>query len=154
MAGSAAPADWELWFRNVITVERELHGAAAGFADERFYDALTRYLVRTRAPDVAQATARLMHALAAWNFPEASRAADRLLADPTLGTGWVPPDMLRDGAVVAKVLTGDVPGARVVYDRLTFAGDTELRSRLLSAYLRAAEASLATRKPSGNPTGS
>ena len=140
LAGSAAPPDWELWFRSVLVVERELHGPAAGVADERFYDALHRYLARARAPEVVLASAQFMHALATWDFQRASQAADRLMADQTLGTGWLPPDMLRDGAVVAKLRIGDVPGARRIFDRLTYAGSDELWPRLLEAYLVAAEA--------------
>ena len=80
-----------------------------------------------------------MHALAAWDYPAATRAADKVIADPSFGTGWVPPDMLRDGGVVAKLMTGDVAGARRLFDRLTSAGQTDLRSRILGAYLHAAE---------------
>jgi hypothetical protein len=138
MAHDAPPADWRLWFRTVVAVDADLHGPAAGFADERFYAALTRYLARAKAPEVARASADLMHALAAWDFPTASRAADRLMADPSFGTGWVPPDMLRDGGVVAKLMIGDIAGARRLYDRLTSAGATDLRSRLLGAYIAAA----------------
>ena len=140
LAGSAPPPDWELWFRTVVVVERELHGTAAGVADERFYDALHEYLARARAPEVVVASAEFMHALAAWDFIGASHAADRLLADPTRGTGWLPPDMLRDGAVVSKLLIGDVQGARAVYNALTFAGTTDLWPRILGAWLAAAEA--------------
>ena len=139
MAHGAPPADWELWFRTVVAVEADLHGPAAGFADDRFYGDLTRYLVRAKAPEVTMATAQLMHALAAWDFPAASTAADRVIADPSFGTGWVPPDMLRDGGVVAKLMIGDIVGARRLYDRLTAAGATDLRARILGAYLSAAE---------------
>jgi hypothetical protein len=139
LARDDPPADWELWFRTVVAVESDLHGPAAGEADERFYGSLMRYLARAKAPAVTVNTAEFMRALAAWDFPAASAAADRVMADPTVGTGWVPPDMLRDGAVVAKLMIGDVAGARRVYDRLTFGGATDLKSRLLGAYLAAAE---------------
>jgi predicted membrane-bound spermidine synthase len=139
MARNEPPADWRLWFRTVTAVEQDLHGPAAGVADERFYGALLSYLARAHAPAIAVASAQLMHALAAWDFPAASRAADQVIADPSFGTGWLPPDMLRDGGVVAKLMTGDIAGARRIFDRLTFAGQTDLRSRLLGAYLLAAE---------------
>ena len=140
VAVSAPPPDWELWFRSVVVVERELHGPAAGVADEAFYEALHEYLASARAPEIVKTSARFMHALASWDFIGASRAADRLMADPTIGTGWIPPNMLRDGAVVSKLMIGDVAGARRVYDRLTFAGSDELWPRVLGAYLAAAEA--------------
>ena len=139
MARGEAPADWALWFRTVTAVEQELHGPAAGYADEKFYAALFAYLTRAKAPDIAVASAQLMHALAAWDFPAASRATDRVMADPSFGTGWVPPDMLREGGVVSKLMTGDIAGARRLFDRLTAAGETELRVRILGAYLLAAE---------------
>jgi predicted membrane-bound spermidine synthase len=138
LARDEPPADWALWFRTVTAVEQELHGPAAGHADEKFYGSLLRYLDRAKAPAIAVASAQLMHGLAAWDFPAASRAADKVMADPSFGTGWVPHDMLRDGGVVAKLMTGDVAGARRLYDRLTSAGETDLKSRILGAYILAA----------------
>ena len=52
MAHGQPPADWQLWFRTVTSVESDLHGPAAGVADEKFYGSLLRYLERTRAPGV------------------------------------------------------------------------------------------------------
>jgi hypothetical protein len=111
-------------------------------ADERFYAALRRYLAATRPPLQAVAAVDFMHGLAAWDFAEAARSADRLSFDASLGEGWVPATMLLDGGVVAKLRTGDVAGARALYDELTpvLGGVGGLRARLIEAHLRVAEA--------------
>lgn len=80
-----------------------------------------------------------LHGLAAWNFQQASASANLLISDAALGEGWVPKDMLRDGAVVAKLVTGDLPAARQAFELLTPTLDSprDLRSRVLAATLRA-----------------
>ncbi len=55
---------------------------------------------------------------------------------------WITADELRDGAVFAKLNSGDVRGARAVLDTLaqfSVRKPTDLRSRLLSAYVTSAE---------------
>jgi hypothetical protein len=119
LARRVAPPDWQGWISQVVLVEHDLHGRAQGVADERFYAALRRYLAATRPPLQAVAAVEFMHGLAAWAFAEAARSADRLSFDASLGEGWVPATMLLDGGVVAKLRTGDVAGARALYDELT-----------------------------------
>ena len=142
LAGGVAPPDWQLWVQDVARVERDVHGTAQGVADESFYAPLYRYLAKTHPPLQARAAVDFMHALAVWDFPAAARAADGLLLDASLGEGWVPLDTYRDGAVVAKLMTGDVRGARHMYDELApvLGERSSLRSRLLEAQLRVAEA--------------
>jgi len=136
------PPDWQLWVHNVALVEQDVHGTAQGVADETFYAALYRYLAKTHPPIQAVAAVDFMHATARWDFPTVARAADRLLLDAGLGEAWVPREMYRDGAVVAKLEIGDLPGARRLYDELAplLEDRSSLRARLLEAHLRAAEA--------------
>jgi hypothetical protein len=141
MAGNAPPPDWQLWFRSVVQVEAELHGPADGVADERFYGALERYLVRAKAPPAALAAQRFMHALAVWDWPAAARAAEPLLLAARFGEGWVPELMLRDGATVARIKTGDTAGATKVFNGLSpvAGGATDLRSVLIGANIKLAD---------------
>ena len=141
MAASAPPSDWQLWMRHVALIERDVHGMAAGAADEQFYGSLFAYLERAKAPGRAAAALHFMHGLAAWKFDEAAGATDVLISEALLGEGWVPADMLRDGAVVSRLMTKDVVGARTAFDKLTPLGGegAELRSRLLEAHLARAE---------------
>src|SRR5439155_1105249 len=83
-----------------------------GVADWEFYDSLHRFLARTNAPIAARASVDFMHGLAAWDYGEASRAADPLLAAARAGDLWLDPDVLRDGAVMAKLATGDRGSSR------------------------------------------
>ena len=142
LAAGVAPPDWRTWVRTLAVVERDVHGLSAGEADERFYTPVFEFLRKTRAPDDAVAAVRFMGALASWDFSSASIAVETIVNAPDLGRSWLPADMLRDGAVVSKLLTGDVAGARSMFQRLTpLVGDgRDLRSRLLDAHLRAAEA--------------
>jgi hypothetical protein len=126
---------------DVSLVEQDVHGTAQGVADETFFAPFYRYLAKTRPPIQAVAAVDFMHAVAAWDFPAASRGADRLGFEAGLGEAWVPRESYHDGAVVAKLALGDVAGARRVYDELAPVLDdgSSLRARLLEAHLRAAE---------------
>jgi hypothetical protein len=76
-------------------------------------------------------------ALDGWDFSAAAAAGDSLLADLLRGERWVSSDYLRDGAVTAKLKTGDAAGAKRCFDillpemRRDVAGI--FRSRLLAA---------------------
>jgi predicted membrane-bound spermidine synthase len=140
IAVGAPPPDWAMWLRTVLLVDGDLHGTAAGHADERFYESLKDFVARARAPGGAAAATDFLHALARWDWPAASRAGD-VLIDASLSDSWIPSEMLRDGAVVAKLKTGDVAGARRVFDRFTpeSAEGRDLRDRLLDAHIQRAE---------------
>lgn len=93
--------------------------------------------------------------MAAWDWPQTVAASQELLddrrrvsegrPDSTLtaaqqdDTPWVPSALLRDGAVLSRLMTGDVSGARRAFDFLQPAGDTDFRGRILEGYLQAAE---------------
>ena len=138
IAGNEAPEDWQIWVRNFILVERTVHGLASGAVDEKFYARVQRYLQRTHAPAGAIQSVALYHALAAWDFQAAAASVDQLLPSLALGISWVPQTTLRDAGVVAKALTGDIAGARRVFETLTPPLERRsLRTRLLDAHLRA-----------------
>ena len=89
-------------------------------------------------PYPVRALVGFTHGLAAWDYPEVVANGQQLVAPTILGAGWINPDMLRDGLVLAKLETGDRPGARKVFDALTRRSGrdaTDLRSMLLSAYV-------------------
>ena len=140
VARGVAPPDWQVWMRNVAIVESNVHGGAAGAVDESFYEPLYRFMRATKAPTRAVAALDFMHGLASWNFRQAATAADLLLAGAE-GEGWVPHDMLRDGAVVARLATGNLAGARRAFDLLTPGVDSprDLRSQALDAIISAYE---------------
>ena len=141
MAAGAPPPDWEIWFRSVNQTDGELHGQAAGHADEAFHAALRRYLVRAGAPANARAAADFLHGVAVWDWPAVARAAEVLIAAANEGETWMLPEMLRDGAVVARLKLGDAAGARQAFDRFTTESMEwrDLRARLLDAHIARAQ---------------
>jgi hypothetical protein len=87
------------------------------------------------------------YGVAAWNFPTASSAADRIIPAVLKGARLIPGDELRDAAVLAKLHLGDAKGARFALDTLrqfTRRSPDDLRSRLLEAYVETAEGQTAT----------
>ena len=138
LASNAPPTEWHLWVQSVAAAEQTLHGGAAGIADTAFYARLHAYLARTRAPREVRAAVDFLEGLAAWDFAKASEAANPLVIAAARGDLWLDPDMLRDGAVVAKLQSGDVEAARAalrVLAPLSRRPASDLRSRLLVAYV-------------------
>jgi hypothetical protein len=90
------------------------------------------------APPQPRAAIDFLHGLAVWNHAEASRAADVLLTAAAHGDLWLDPDQLRDGAVMAKVMTGDRAAAAAAFSILipkSSRSITDLRTRLLYSYI-------------------
>jgi predicted membrane-bound spermidine synthase len=137
-----APSSWELWLDQMQQVERFWNAGRAGTADPRFYAGARGYAERFRAPAPVREVVAFRQAVAAWDFPAAAQAADRLLPVVLAEKRWIHPDELRDGMVMAKLHTGDAAGARMALDTLRrFSKRTpdDLRSRMLDAYVAAAE---------------
>jgi hypothetical protein len=135
------PRDWRVWLNSTMAAERDLHGGTAGVVDTAFYDAAQRFAARHRAPAGLRHALAFARASAGWEWTAAAALGDSLLDDAVAGRGWLPPDDLRDNAVVARLRIGDPAGARRVFDALAPRSDrpgTSLRTRLLEAYIRRA----------------
>ena len=111
-----APMNWHVWVQSVASVEAALHGGMAGVVDTAFYASLRRYLDKTNAPELPRAAVISCTVWRRGTIAEASHAADPLLAAAGAGDLWVDADMLRDGAVMAKLATGDPRRAPRVQD--------------------------------------
>jgi spermidine synthase len=147
LAGDQAPSSWQLWLDQMHWVSRFLNGGQAGIADEEFYRSALRYAERFQAPQAVQDVVAFRHAMASWNFPAASSAADRILPAVLKGGRWLPADELRDATVMAKLHVGDAKGARVALDtlrRFSLRTPDDLRSRMLDAFVEMAEGRGAT----------
>ena len=153
IASNKVPSDWGLWARAMLNVERVVHAGTAGAVDENFYGPITAYVRRMNAPaDVIDAV-DFSHALAAWDYPTLALVGSRMI-DHTLRTkrALIPAETLRDATVIAKLATGDIDGARRVFDSLKASvkrDPEDVRSALLGAYLISAEQSAAKRKAAG-----
>jgi spermidine synthase len=146
------PANWRLWFQDALTIEAMLHAGTAGVADEDFYFALRHYVARYGAPIGICHAVRFAEGLARWDFAAAAQAADSLLQDALAGQSWVPVEILRDGAVVAKLVTGDTAGARRYFSALATQSTlqaNDLRTRLLNALVTRPMQPVRTPLPNG-----
>ena len=147
LAEGKAPSSWQLWLNQMLWVSRFRNGGQAGVANEEFFRSAMRYAERFRAPQGVRDIVAFRHAVAAWNFPTASSAADRIIPAVLKGARLIPGDELRDAAVLAKLHVGDAKGARFALDTLrqfTQRSPDDLRSRLLEAYVETAEGQAAT----------
>ncbi|MGH7620136.1 MAG: fused MFS/spermidine synthase [Gemmatimonadaceae bacterium] len=138
MASGKPPVDWHAWVQAITSVEEAWHGGMAGVADSAFYASLRKYLAQTNAPELPRASVDFLHGVAAWDYAEAARAADPLLAAAAKGDLWLDGDVLRDGAVMAKLATGHRAEARGIFRMLIAKSSreiTDLRTRLLYSYI-------------------
>ena len=142
MQSGKTPPDWRVWLNTVLQVDADVHGGTAGVADEIFYYDARQFAERQNAPQEVLATLAFLRSLSVWDWAAASLAADRLLPAAQRGKSWVPVDLLRDGAIVAKLRTGDAAGAKRVFTSLVDYSAREsgdFRSSLLWAYIWNAE---------------
>ena len=142
LAASEPPADWRVWVQRMADIERDRFGGTSGYADEAFYADLYRFLERHRAPAEVRAVVEFRHAISAWDFPRAVRAAEPLVAAALDTAGWLPPDELRDGLVVARLATGDAAAARRAFEALephSRRPKGDFRTALLASYIQTVE---------------
>ena len=141
LAGNTPPTSWRHWARELLEVESRLHGGTAGVVDSAFYRDVFAWLERVRAPHEAFTITRFMRALAGWDFADASFQGDVLAETRVWSQVWLPLDYMRDGMVTAKLMTGDLAGARARYDGLAtgLRPQDELVSLILGAHLVRAE---------------
>ena len=119
VAAATPPTDWHSWMHSFVRVEALLHDGSSGVADDAFYGRVYAYVARANAPPHARAAVDFVHGLAAWNFPQASAAADTLIADVAHDSlPWLGVNELRNGAVVARISLGDFAGATAAFRTL------------------------------------
>jgi predicted membrane-bound spermidine synthase len=138
LASAQPPDDWRAWVHEALAVENDWHLGSLGVVDEEFYARVSAYLARTQAPPQALQTFEFMHSLATWDLTGAAQKAEPLVTLAAQGEDWLPPEILLDGAVTARVLTGDVAGARRVYETLLPRVERQpddLRTRVWRAHL-------------------
>jgi spermidine synthase len=144
IASGRSPTDWWAWVQEVRRAEEDLHAGTAGVYDASFFSSLLMYARTQKAPHEAVAALEFLRGLASWDFEAVAAASPVLESTLRAGRGWISADLLRDGTVVAHMVTGDVAGARTRMARLSPLGDSRdaayrFRSDLLNAHLRLAE---------------
>lgn len=148
LASGRSPVDWPLWFAEALQVERDRHQGTMGEADGAWYATVERYMVAQRAPEGAISSLRFLRAAVSYDWPAAAREVATQIAERDRGTAWLPPTLLLDASVIARLRTGDVAGARAAFARLSNAGGrvaSDPRTQLLGAHVTAAEQALKAR---------
>jgi predicted membrane-bound spermidine synthase len=140
MAASHAPSDWPQFMTLVNEVDADIHGGTMGWADEPFYQSVTRFAKAQNAPADVHAAIRFMHGVSSYNWIEAAAQVDALLFAIENKLKWVDPDTFRDGAVVALLKTGQYVKARTVFNRMAdrvARKPNDLRVRMLAVAVAA-----------------
>jgi len=146
MAAGVPPADWFLWFTEMVAVERDRHDGTMGVVDSAWYDRVERYMRAEGAPADAVSALRLLRSALTYDWPTAARETEAQMAARDRGRQWLPLPLFCDVAVLSRLRVGDVSGARAAFARLsplTERGSLDLRTLLLDAHVAAAEAALA-----------
>jgi spermidine synthase len=141
LAGGAEPANWRVWIQRLSDIERDRYSGTSGYADAAFYDRIYRFLDRHHAPAEVRAVVEFRQGVSGWEWTRAARAGELLLAEAVAGRSWLPPDELRDGLVIARLATGDVPGSRKAFEdltRFTRRREGDFRNALLASYVTVA----------------
>ncbi len=149
-AAGRAPVDWQLWFAEAMAVERDRHQGSMGVVDSAWYASMERFMTKAQAPAGAISALRFQRAASTYNWSGAAREVDLLIAERDRGTAWVQPGFFLDAAVISRLRSGDVAGARATFARLSNAsgrGPDDLRSLLLEAHVTAAERALTKGRP-------
>jgi hypothetical protein len=138
IASGNEPGDWRAWAHNFSEVAALRHGGMSGVIDTAFFRRVDAYVARHRVPPEVRATVDFHEAILGWDYAAAAAAADPLIRAAVRGDEWLAPDLLRDGAVMAMLATGDRAGARDAFRALALrsarpAGD--LRNQLLLSYV-------------------
>jgi predicted membrane-bound spermidine synthase len=142
MAAGHPPADWPLFMKLTLSVEKDRHGGTMGWTDDAWYAPVTAFLERQHAPAEAQAAFRFMHAIASYDWKRAVAEVDQLQKARADGIAWINDDLFRDGATVALLQIGNAAKARTLFDKMSEYSSRkpeDLRVRLLAAQIVAAE---------------
>ena len=140
VASTEAPIDWKTWIGAVRESEEMRSGGTSGVADTAFHAALERYMDAQHAPPEARASVAFLHGMATWDFAEAWRTSEVLLPLAAKGDLWMPVDELREGAAVARLMLGDIKGARHAMELLAATSTrdaNDVRPQLLNAWITA-----------------
>jgi len=137
-ASGRPPAEWHIWARTLAQISSAREGGMSGVADSAFFLGAMRYAHQQHAPPEATAMVAFLYGLASWNFRAVDDASDVLVAATRRGDPWISVDLLRDGAVIAKLEVGDAAAARTLFDglaRWSARSTDDLRTQLLYAYV-------------------
>jgi spermidine synthase len=136
--GGMEPGDWRAWTHSFSEIAALRHGGMSGVIDTAFFRRIDAYVAKHHVPTEVRATVDFHEAILGWDYAGAAAAADPLIRAAVRGDEWIAPDLLRDGAVMAMLETGDRSGARDAFRALASRSvrpPDDLRNQLLLSYV-------------------
>jgi hypothetical protein len=131
------PPDWDIWARQTVLVEQDLHQGTVGVVDEAFYETLHAYLDRHSPPLDVCAAFTFLEAVRRWDFAPAAKLSAPLVEKAAANESVIPVDRLLAGAVTAAIATGNPTAAEQYVERLGGQLPADLWLKLLRSYARA-----------------
>ena len=119
-------------------MERDRHQGTMGVVNLAWWSSVERYLAATGAPAGMQSAWRFLRAALTYQWVAAAAEVGPQIAERDRGTAWLPPALLLDAGVLARLRTGDVVGAKAAFARLSDAAGRspdDVRTRMLEAQL-------------------
>lgn len=138
LAAPGDDVDWTFWIDDFRRAERDRNAGMDGVVDTEFYESVYAFIDARDHPALLRSAIDFHYGIASWDFDLAGRAAEELAATAE-SANWIEVDLLVEGGVTAKLLAGDMDGARRLYGTLLTAygrAPGHLRRRLLEAYLQ------------------
>lgn len=130
-------SSWALWAREYNSAFSAWHAGTRGWVDSSFTRLVDAWLELNRAPAPLRAAVAFREMLARGAWREAAGPAAILLAEAESKRFWVEPDLLREGAVISLIASGQSEEARAVIARLSPDAripPSDFRTRLLTAW--------------------
>jgi spermidine synthase len=140
MAAGHKPVDWPQFMTLVRDVDDDIHQGTMGWADEAFYAPVLQFAQAQGAPPDMIAAVKFLRAISTFNWLEATNQIDPIFFAIENKLNWVPPDVFRDGAIVALLKTGQFTKARTLFNNMAAYTDRkvdDLRVRMLGAAVAA-----------------
>lgn len=133
-----ATASWPVWAREFSAAFGAWHAGSRGWTDPAFTQPVEAWLDRHGAPAPVRAAVEFRERMARREYAAAAPAVRMLLVEALVRRFWVEPELLREGAVLSLVATGDPDEARSAFLQLTPhvpGTGQDLRARLLASYV-------------------
>ncbi len=144
-----APPEWSSWIRQAMDVERDVHGGSMGEVDSAFYGRLLQYADSRQAPDDLKSALRFMRAISTYDWPTAAKEANVQIRARLAGHWYLNNDVLRDGATIAFLKTGNprrALDAFIAMNKFSTRERSDMRGQLLMAWVARAQRDGASEK--------
>jgi hypothetical protein len=132
------PIDWQAWVREVLEGGGWTPSLGWSFLEEGFPSVAMEAARRLDAPDGVFAALAFVDALDQWRWEELIPASEALAVEIEEERRWISPEVVLEGGVVARLLTGRPTEAEQFFQRLEALSGRppwDFRTQLLKAHL-------------------